>query len=427
MKPEEMALQRSEIIQDIVSNKPGFLIRWGNFFFLIILMVVVVVCWFIQYPDVIPASAKLTSLNAPKPVISLNGGKLVKLKAVEGQSVRKGEILGFLESTADHNQVLSLVIILDSIEVLLSGHELDEIENHLTHANQRLGELQTSYQVFSQATLTFTNYLSDGFYQRKMLMLEQDKVNLQKLHQYLTDQRKLQEQDLALAEKTFFANQSLKKELVISDFDYRIEESKLINKKLSLPQIESALVNNETQQMEKEKERMELENTIRQQKLLFHQALNTFRSEVEKWKLRYMLTSPLDGRVTFSSFIQESQQLDPNQTVCYINPENSWYFAEIVIPQSNFGKVRVDQKVLLKFESYPFQEFGSVIGKIDFISRIPSEKGYLAKVSLPNGLVTNYTRQVQYRDGLSANAEIITKDLRLLERFYYTFLKQLQK
>lgn len=427
MKPEEMALQRSEFIQDIVSNKPGFLIRWGNFFFLIILMVVVIVCWFIQYPDVIPASARLTSINAPKPIVSLVGGKLIKLKVVEAQSVTKGVILGYLESTADHDEVLNLSIALDSIEILLSTYQSDEIKNYLTPPTPQLGELQTSYQVFSQALITFTNYLSDGFYQRKKMILEQDKINLKKLHQYLTDQRKLQEQDLALAQKTFDANQSLKKESVISDFDYRIEESKLINKKLSLPQIKSALVNNQSHQLEKEKELMELENTISQQKLLFQQALNTFRSEVKEWKLRYVLTSPLDGKVAFSSFLQENQQLLANQTICYINPENSQYFAEIIIPQSNFGKVSLNQKVLLKFESYPFQEFGSVIGNVDFISRIPDEKGYLAKVSLTNGLTTNYKKQVQYRDGLSATAEIITKDMRLLERFYYTFLKQVQK
>ncbi|MCC6835556.1 MAG: HlyD family efflux transporter periplasmic adaptor subunit [Cytophagales bacterium] len=427
MKPEEMSLHRSELIEDIVSNKPGFLIRWGNLFFLIILLLIVTACWFIKYPDVISASAKLTSINAPKPIVSLFGGKLIRLNVVESQSVEKGDILGYLESTADHEEVLKLSNVLDTVLVLLSNQQSDLIKQYFIQPTGQLGELQISYQAFSQAFLTFNNYLADGFYQRKKLMLEQDKINLEKLNQYLTDQRKLQEQDLALAQKTFEVNQSLKKENVISDFDYRLEESKLINKKLSLPQIRSALVNNENQQIEKQKEMMELENTISQQKLLFQQALNTFKSTVNEWKLRYFLTSPLGGKVAFASFIQENQQLQANQTICYINPENSQYFAEIVIPQSNFGKVSLGQKVLLKFESYPFQEFGSVIGKIEFVSRIPEEKGYLAKVALTEGLTTNYKKEIQYRDGLSATAEIITKDMRLLERFYYTFLKQVQK
>ena len=67
------------------------------------------------------------------------------------------------------------------------------------------------------------------------------------------------------------------------------------------------------------------------------------------------------------------------------------------------------------------------MGKIDFINHMPSENGYLAKVILINGLTTTYRKQIQYRDGLLANAEIVTKDMRLLERFYYNIVRQMAK
>ncbi len=421
------SLQRSEFIQDIVSDKPGFIILWGNLLFLLIFLLIVIVCWVIKYPDVIVASAKLTSINAPKPIVSIISGKVVMLNVVESQFVKKDEVVGYVESIASHEEVLKLSNVLDTLQTLLINQQADQIKKYFKDTSYQLGELQSSHQLFSQAFLLFTNYLTDGFYQKKKVMLDKDKLNLEKLYQHLMDQLKLQELDLALAQKTFNANQALKFENVISDFDYRLEESKLINKKLSLPQIRSAILHNQNQQIEKEKEMMELENTISQQKLVFHQALNTFKSDVDEWKRQYILTAPLEGKIAFASFIQVGQQLQSNQTICYINPGNSQYFAEINIPQANFGKVSVGQKVLLKFESYPFQEFGAVIGAIDFISHIPSEKGYLAKVSLTNGLKTNYRKEIQYRESLSANAEIVTKDMRLLERFYYTFLKQVRQ
>ena len=92
--------------------------------------------------------------------------------------------------------------------------------------------------------------------------------------------------------------------------------------------------------------------------------------------------------------MQENQQLQANQTICFINPENSAYYAQIVIPQSNFGKVAVGQQVLLKFPAYPFQEYGAVKGKIAFISHIPADSGYLAKVVLTDGLNINYKKQI---------------------------------
>ena len=169
-----------------------------------------------------------------------------------------------------------------------------------------------------------------------------------------------------------------------------------------------------------------MENTIAQQKTIFQQALNTFKSQVEDWKKKYLLIAPIDGKVAFATFIQENQQLQASQTICFINPENSEYYAQIIIPQSNFGKAAIGQQVLLKFPSYPFQEYGALKGSINFISHIPTDSGYLAKVVLTDGLNTNYKKQIQYRDGLIAQGEIITKDFRLLQRFYYGIVKQLK-
>ncbi len=201
----------------------------------------------------------------------------------------------------------------------------------------------------------------------------------------------------------------------------------MINKKITIPQIASAIISNEAQQNEKLKEIAEFDNIIAQQKNIFLQAMNTFKSQIDDWKKKYLLTAPVDGKIAFATFLQENQQLQNNQIICFINPENTQYYAEIYIPQTNFGKVKTGQKVLLKFPSFPFQEYGSVNGKIDFISNINTDSGYLAKVSLPKGVNTTYKKQVQFREGLIAQGEIITQNMRLLQRFYLNIARQFQK
>ncbi len=411
-------------IDEIISKKPPFMVRWGTLFLFFLLLFIISISWFIQYPDIVNTTAKLTSINAPKPVITLVSGKLVKLNVSENQTVNKNEILGFLESTADHQEVILLLENINNIQLLLDNNKTELLNAYFKKPENRLGELQNDYQVFVQTFLTFRNYLSNGFYLQKKKMLAKDLTNMVRLHNNLYQQKGFHEQDLSLSQKTFDANQSLKNENVISDFDLRNETSKLIGKKLTLPQITSSIISNESQQDEKKKEIAELENTIAQQKAIFQQALNSFKSQAEDWKKKYLLTAPIDGKVAFATFIQENQQLQANQTICFINPGNSQYYAQIIIPQSNFGKVASGQPVLLKFSSYPFSEYGAVKGKIDFISHIPTDSGYLAKVILDNGLRTNYNKQIQYREGLTAQGEIITKNRRLLQRFYDGILKQ---
>ena len=45
----------------------------------------------------------------------------------------------------------------------------------------------------------------------------------------------------------------------------------------------------------------------------------------------------------------------------------------------------------------------------------------LIDVSLPNGLTTSYNKQIVFQQEMSGTADIVTKDLRLLERLLYQF------
>ncbi|MCH5685547.1 HlyD family secretion protein [Niabella sp. W65] len=101
---------------------------------------------------------------------------------------------------------------------------------------------------------------------------------------------------------------------------------------------------------------------------------------------------------------------------------------ETLVPQSNFGKVTTGQKVILRFEAYPWQEFGTLTGTIDYISPIPVDSGYyLAKIQLPEKLVTNHHKEIPFVEGLKAQSEIVTKDMRLAESLYYDLVKTIRK
>ena len=418
---------RSEVVQEIVSNKPGFLLKYGSVFFLITITLLVLTCWFIQYPDIVTTNAKLTSINAPKQVISKTTGKLIRLFAKEGDQTIQGTILGYIENTANIEEIILLSKCIDTATILLNKNNFENALLSLQNYYTNLGELQQNYQAFSTSYQSFKNYLNNGFYIRKKLMLKTDLSFLQKMSGNLLIQKELIIQDLALQQKTFDSYQTLNGDKVISELEYRNETSKLLNKKLMVPQIISLIINNEVLQNEKLKDITELDNIIAQQKEIFIQALNTFKSKIDDWKQKYFLIAPTSGKIAFTTFLQEDQQLQNNQTICFINPENTQYYAEIYIPQVNFGKVKTGQEVLLKFPAYPFQEYGSVNGKIEFISDIITDSGFLAKVILPNGLNTSYKKQVQFRDGLMAQGEIITQNTRLLQRFYQNIAKQFKK
>jgi multidrug efflux pump subunit AcrA (membrane-fusion protein) len=401
-------------VQEIISQKPSWIVRNGIILFLGIIGLMIATTFFISYPDVVNANATFTSLNTPKEVKARAEGKLVKLSVAEGKVVAQNEVIGFVESRAMHDEVIALSDWINNVQSKIEYNELLTLPNDY----KNLGEVQQAYQTFMQAHTTYKQYLRSGFYKQKQNMLLEDLSYLQRLHGNLEEQKRMQQEDLGLANKTYDANKKLSDEKVIADVEFRNEKSKLISKAMSIPQINASLISNESSKHEKEKEIVQLENDIAQQKGIFVQAINTLKAQIEDWKNKYLLIAPLAGKVTFVEFLQENTQVKFNQTICYINPENTSYYARVFIPQNNFGKIKVGEQVLLKLNAYPYREFGIIKAKLDFVSSIPTDSGFVAKVVLPNGLVTNYKKQLQYTEGLSAQAEIITQDLNLSDRLF---------
>ena len=416
--------KRSALVAELINSKPPIFIRYGILILFSIVLILTISCWFIQYPEIVMAEAHLIGTNAPKEVISHTDGKLLKIFFKENQNVYKGDILGYMESIANPESVLSISNDVDTMIDYIIKNKNDELINYYPNTKKHvvrkdLGELQTQNQIFVQSFSAFKDYLIDGFYKKKVEMLKSEKNNINKLREILL------EQDLELTNQNFKSVDYLSKEKIFSESDFRDQKSKLIAKQLTIPQINALLIANELEQNEKLKEISNLENQFILQKSYFLQALLTFKSQIENWKYKYLLLAPVNGKILLTSFHQENQEIKSGNSLFFIQPPNASYFVELQIPQNNFGKVKKGQDVLLKFQAYPFEQYGSVLGKIDYINQIPSDSGYLAKVILPNGFVSIYKKPLKFYNNLNGKAEIITENMKLLERFYNSISKQI--
>jgi HlyD family secretion protein len=234
---------------------------------------------------------------------------------------------------------------------------------------------------------------------------------------------------MILAEKDFTTQQRLARQGIISNNELSKEESKMLSKQLALKQIESQIINNKAEQSSKNKELLELDKNLFEQKKYSFEGLKTLISAVDKWKNTYILTAPSAGNILFQTNIQENQVVAANQEIFYIGTQqNNLPIGQIQIAQDNLGKVKIGQKVIIRFNSYPSEEFGNVDGIVESISEIPEkDNSYLVKVKLPNGLTTNYHKLLIFRNGMVANADVITEDKSLAVKILYQFRKALQR
>jgi len=418
---------RSEEVQEIIGRPPHWLVRWGITAFFGVLGLVLLSAAVIKYPEVIHAPLRLTAVNAPQSLESRISGKLVKITVENNCDVKEGKVLAWLESTARHQEVLRLSETVDAMRVWLmdgSPHRLSGLDiKQFTN----LGEVQNAFQGFEQAYREFVSFLPGGFYTHQRDILLKELAYTKDLLEQLHAQKVIQQEDYNLARREVEAQRQLAEGDHISPMELARAEAELSAKRLPLQQTESAIINNFVSQIAKEREIMELDKRIEEQSSMFLQALNSLRSVIDEWKNQYLVTAPYDGRVVFAGILQENQSLAAGQQLFYIQPENTSFFGELMVSQASFGKIEVGQSVQVRFSGYPYHEFGSVFGRVDYFSDFPVRDSlFFAKVSFPDGLVSSYGREITPRNGMTGQAEIITQDMRLLERVVNNITKELR-
>jgi multidrug resistance efflux pump len=419
---------RSEAVRDFLETIPNWLIRWGILSVSIVLLVVFSAGWWIHYPTIVVADFTLSSTNLPKPVIAKVDGRLEKIFVKENQKVKTGEMLGYLESTASHNEVLRLESELKNFDDNLLKENIEGVHTVNLNKYYHLGEIQNQYQDFQQNYVQMSSLFKDKYFQKRKDFIENDINETLTINEHLQDQLKLYDRDVELSDKEYKINEKLLKEKVIAKLDLYREESKLLAKKIPIKNIQNTILNNRALVNSKQREILELESATLLQKESFKQSLNVLKSNIEQWKSRYVLLSPIDGRVNLAGSLQEKQYLKSGSEILFISTQNKTYLGEIRIPQANFGKVKKGQKVLIKLQGYPFEEFGSVHGRIVIIAELSSQdnQSFWATVSLPNGLLTDANKKVEYKTGMKASAEIVTEDMKLIERLLFAFKRSLQ-
>ena len=352
---------------------------------------------------------------------------MVRLLVTENETVKAGQPLAYLESTANHAKVLTLLTNLKELQrdVLQNKPFNDRLFNEAD--NIQFGELQSAYQTFFQEYLAYKSSINNGFLVKKKAYLQKDLTYLAKQQDQLNAEKTIQQKDFSLAGEEYEMHKKLTQQKVETSAELRQEESKYLAKKSPLLQTESEIITGDNNLAAKQKEILELNNQVEEEKAKFLQSLNSLISMAEDWKSKYVLTASQPGKLSYSGIVQENEVLAPNQEVFYINPGNEQFFGEMAISQDNMGKVKEGQQVLVKLKSYPFEEYGMIRGRIKYIAEVPyKDSVFMSKVDFKIKNSSDLKKPIHLKQGMMADAEIITQNATILQRLGRSFFKMIK-
>jgi membrane fusion protein len=146
-----------------------------------------------------------------------------------------------------------------------------------------------------------------------------------------------------------------------------------------------------------------------------------------------IIPAPHDGVVT-AILAEAGSTASPNTPLLSIVPEGAVLEAQLFSPTRAIGFVRRGQRVLLRYEAYPYQKFGHYLGTVKTVSRsaitpaeLPgqfaalsslasaNEPMYRIVVQLERQSVTAYGRPQALSPGMLLEADVITDRRRLYE------------
>lgn len=414
---------RSEEVQEVMNRVPSRILRYGLVILFGIVLVLLIGSYWFKYPDVITAEVTVSMQEPPAYVVARSSGRLEKLYVTNGQVVEKETSLGVIENPADVSDMLALCSRLQQWEqqgyTLSLGKKLFDVSEG---ARQNLGEVQTAYAHFV-STLSEASRISEmEYYTQKMLSQEKVLASQKKYYKQVQKQYLLAEQEHLLARSAYLRDSTLynRQAMIITEFEqsgskYLQSLQAKESAHMAMTQVAMQIEQSNETLLDLRKQALEEEQS---QAVNLKNAVEQLMAQLHSWEQRYLLRSPVNGKVTFLGVWSPNQNVEAGVTVFVVAPqEGSMPVGRALLPLQGSGKVKAGQRVNVRLNNYPDQEFGYIRGEVTSVSPLPTAEGmYVVDIALPDGLKTNYGKILPLTREMKGNADIITNDLRLLER-----------
>jgi HlyD family secretion protein len=410
-------------VQEILGYIPNWIIRWGITIIVSTILVILIGSWFIRYPDIITASIDITTHNPPVYLRAQSGGKLQHLLVNDQQKVIIEQYLAILENTSNYEHVLQVKGHLEIIRKRFTNPSTDILSDLTFNHDNLLGEQQAEYKSFLNSCREYLQFYNYGYFKTKLNSLRDQLRNTRQKNELLTHQLQILQREFDLIQQQYDRTKTLFGSNLISSAEWENAHSKLLQKQYGLEGMKITVTSAALQVAQLEQNILELEHdSLQTEKRLRSDLMQTcdrLFSQILYWEQKYVIKAPIDGIVSLGHYWSEGQNIKTGDNIFSVLPEKiSDLLGRIELPLHGSGKVKIGQMVNVKIINYPYTEYGMVRGIIQSKSMITEDDIYILKVSFPDNLTTNYGNSLPFSQKMKGEADIITDDLRLLERIF---------
>lgn len=413
----------SEGLHTVLNQVPSKLIRYGNLILLILILLLIVLSWTIKYPDIISAEAYITTPVTPQKIYANTNARIDTILVDNKQYIGQNSYLAILENSGNNRDIVLLKSIIDTIafnkeNVYFPFNELPILM--LGDIDVQFSEFEDSYFQYKihQELKPYTTQINiDKMTNQQLInqlnnLISQQATNKKKLNVVKTDLNRYEE----LLEKGVISQQDYESK----QLNYFEAQQEYENNQLTIFKIKESIANakSDTKTLEFIKDRDEVQLLKR-----VLQSYNQLKKSLRDWEIKYVLKSNKSGQVSFLQIWDTNITVSDGDLLFTVSEENNpHYLAKLLTPKINAGKIKIGQQVQLKLNDYPEYEFGVLVGYVKNITNVSNNNGsYNVYVEIPKELKTSFGKQITFKQDMQCIGDIVTEDLRLIERLFYQF------
>ena len=355
----------------------------------------------ISMPEKVTAQFTLTPVRGADPVKAIRGGVVIELLAVEGQAVKQGDLLVTLRSDSAAERTAEL----QTIETRLAGAGDSYLNAKRKLESVTLSDEQEALKLEGRARQLDTLI---GHKRQQLALTERMKNSYEKLYREgIASQAQLTAKLIEVSELA-----SEVERLVAEQNDARAEIEKL--------KLTGATRRTEFTEFERDLKEKTKTGEIRAD------ALKSGLTNIDGNQVR--LLAQCSGVVLKLKVRDKGAVVGEGETVAELACGGNQLVAELNVPESGVGKLKLDQGVKLKYDAFPYQRFGAKHGRLAWLSPAKGEgaTNFTARVELTETEIPVKGQSRALSAGMTGTAEIVVGKRTLLS-YVFEPIKQLRE
>ncbi len=195
-------------------------------------------------------------------------------------------------------------------------------------------------------------------------------------------------------------------------------------------QAQKRQVQNEIAQLKADFKAQKLENLTETNKRI--KELEASKEQIEFSNINQKITAPVDGHIDELMIHTIGGVVTPAQELIALTPADMPLLIKATVLNKDIGFIKPDMPVSIKIDTYDFQKYGLLHGKVKSISKNSIENEELGPVyeiyiTLDKNTLIIDGKEQKISTGMTLNAEIEIGKRRIIEFFIYPLIKYMDE